>query len=300
MAMSRILFCLGVLLFTWMETADAKVKVVATISDLASITEEVGGERVEVKWIANGKMDPHYVEILPSYMLMVKKAKLFVKVGLDLELWSFGVVDGARNRNLKIVDCSEGIEIMQKPTGRVSAQMGDIHVSGNPHYWLDPANGAIIARNIVGGLIEVDPEGAEYYQVRLDTFSKKLEAKISEWRIMMEPYQGEGIVFFHNSWPYFCRAFGFTDVGFVEPKPGINPSPGHTADIIQLIEARGIKTIAMAPYFSRKVPDSISRHTDSQVVVIASSVGGVEGADDYLSLFDVNLGLLKRALGGAP
>jgi ABC-type Zn uptake system ZnuABC Zn-binding protein ZnuA len=298
--MTRTLIWLVLLLFISVGPAQAKINVVATLSDLASITEEVGGDRVDVKYIADGKMDPHYVEILPSYMLMVKKAKLLVKVGMDLELWSLGVVDGARNRDLKIVDCSQGIEVLQKPTGQISAQMGDIHISGNPHYWLDPANGAVIARNIVDGLIEVDPEGAGYYQERLAGFIERLEAKIGEWREQMEPYAGSEIVFFHNSWPYFCEAFNLTAAGFVEPKPGINPSPGHTADIIKLVQAREIKTIAIAPFYSQKVPDSIARQTGSEVAVIASSVGGVEGADDYFSLFDVNLALLREKLGSTP
>jgi ABC-type Zn uptake system ZnuABC Zn-binding protein ZnuA len=278
-------------------TAQAKLKVVTTLSDLASITEEVGGDRVEVEYIVDGTQDVHYVEILPSYMLMLKRAKVFVKIGLDLELWSFQVVEGARNRNLHIVDCSPSIQVLQKPTGPVHPGMGDIHVSGNPHYWLDPANGILIAREIVHALMAADGEGAPYYQERLADFEARLNAKIAEWKALMADYAGTEIIYFHNSWPYFNQAFGLVGAEFVEPKPGVNPSPHHTAEVIQLIKAKNIKVIATSPYFDKKVPESIARQTGAQVVTLASSVGGVEGADDYFSLFDENLRRLTEALG---
>ena len=277
--------------------AAAKVRVVATLSDLASIAEAVGGERVEVRSIAEGKQDPHAVEILPSYMLMLKKADLFLKVGMDLELWSRGIVSGARNPDLHIVDCSTGIGVLERPTTPVDAGMGDIHVGGNPHYWLDPRNGKVIARNVADGLIRVDPEGAATYEERLALFEARIDEKMDEWTAAMEPYRGTQVVFFHNSWPYFCRAFGLEAAGFIEPKPGVSPSPGHTANVIRLIRARGIEVIAMSPYFDRKASESVARQSGATLVVLASSVGGVEGADDYLSLFDANLRRLREALG---
>lgn len=295
--MKRSIVLALALLLGWSATAGAEVKVVTTLTDFAAITREVGGDRVEVESIVKGSQDPHYVEILPSYMLLLKRADLFVQAGLDLELWAPQVVDGARNRNLRIVDCSRDIDLLEVPTTSVNASMGDIHVSGNPHYWLDPANGARIARAIADGLESVDPEGYAYYEERLADFESRLQAKVEEWRGLMEPYAGAEIVYFHNAWPYFNHAFGLEAAGFVEPKPGVSPSPGHTADVIRMIGAKGIRVIAIAPQYDRRVPDSIARQTGAAVVVLASSVGGVEDTGDYFALFDENLRRLREALG---
>ncbi len=280
--------------------AVAKINVVSTLSDFAAIAAEIGGERVETEAIASGRMDPHYVEILPSYMLMVRKARVFLVGGMDLEPWARGVLDGARNSNLRIVDCSANIEILEKPTGRVDMSMGDIHSAGNPHYWLDPANGIPIARTIHAALVAVDPEGSAYYDERLAAFEAALTGRIVAWKARMEPFAETELVYFHNSWPYFNAAFGLDAAGFVEPKPGVDPSPGHKARIIELIQERGIRVVAMSPFYSSKVPDSIAKQTGARVVVLASSVGGVDGAEDYFGLFEVNTQRLAQALEAAP
>lgn len=298
--MKRIWIACLFLAMAWAGTVEAKIKVVATLSDLASIAEEVGGDRVDVDAIADGRVDLHNVQILPSYMLLVKRADLFVKVGMDLEIWSWRVLDGAHNPNLRVIDCSQNIQVMQRPTTPVNPSMGDIHIMGNPHYWLDPANGAVIAEAILNGLIEVDAEGADYYLERYDDFRQRLEDRIAGWEKEMEPYHGSEVVYFHNSWPYFSNRFGLVEAGFVEPKPGISPSPGHTAEIIKLIRTRDIRVVAISSYFDSKVPESIARQTGAEVVVLASSVGGVEGANNYFTLFDVNLRKLRAALEPEP
>jgi ABC-type Zn uptake system ZnuABC Zn-binding protein ZnuA len=175
--------------------------------------------------------------------------------------------------------------------------MGDIHIAGNPHYWLDPANGKVIAEDVVDALIGLDPDGAGYYRDRLAAFHATIDEKIDSWRALVDPVAGSEIVYFHNSWPYFNRAFGLTAAGFVEPKPGVDPSPGHTAAIIDLIKSHEIRVIAMAPYFNPRVPESIARETGAKLILLADSVGGVEGADDYVSMFETNLARLLEALG---
>lgn len=292
---SKILVLTSLLVFL-APPAFAKVKVVATLADFADIAERVGGERVDVDWLVDGREDLHYVEILPSYMLKVKRAQVFLWAGLDLELWVPSIVEGARNRNLHIVDCSKDIEILEKPSGPVNPGMGDIHTSGNPHYWLDPRNGIHIARTIADELVAVDAEGTQYYLDRLASFTAAVNEKYEQWTATMQPHHGAEIVFFHSSWPYFNDAFGLVAAGFIEPKPGVSPSPLHTADIINVVKAKNIKVIASAPYFDHKVPESIARQTGATVVILAGGVGGIEGAEDYLSMFDANLARLRAAL----
>lgn len=295
--MKRMCTLLVALLLAGSAPAFAKVNVVTTLPDLAAIAREIGGDRIEAQAIVKGNQDPHYVEILPSYMLMVKRADLFVQVGLDLELWAPQVIEGSRNAKVKIVDCSADIPLLEVPTGNVHAGMGDIHVGGNPHYWLDPENGKRIAAAVAEGLTLVDPEGAASYQAGLADFIRRLDAKIAEWSDLMAPYAGTELVYFHNAWPYFNAAFGLVAADFVEPKPGVSPSPGHTADLIRLIQAKKIRVIATAPQYDHKVPNSIARQTGAKVVELASSVGGLPDTGDYFALFDENLRRLREALG---
>ncbi|HEU4363850.1 MAG TPA: metal ABC transporter substrate-binding protein [Candidatus Krumholzibacteria bacterium] len=272
----------------------AKVNVVTSTSDLASITALIGGDLVEVTSLAAGNVDPHFVEVLPSYMIKVKKAKLYLRVGLDLDRWSLPIIDGSRNNSLLVVDCSRHIAPLNAPTGKVDASMGDIHPQGNPHYWLDPDNGVVVAADIAEALERVDPGNAADYRAGLDRFKSETEKRKIAWREKASSLSHMQIVTFHDTWPYFCRAFGLDVAGFVEPLPGIEPTPSHTAGLIELIKAKDIRLIGVEPYKSIRTPEAIARATGAKIIVLPPSVGGAPGADDYFALFDVLLDTLRE------
>jgi ABC-type Zn uptake system ZnuABC Zn-binding protein ZnuA len=278
--------------------AGARVRIVASTSDLASIAGMVGGDLVETESIVTGKKDPHFVEILPSYMIKVARADIYLKVGGDLDYWADRIIDGAQNTKLLIVDCSHDVEFLEKPTSRIDASQGDIHRQGNPHYWLDPQNGTIVARAIADALAKTDPPNVGAYQAGFERFNDELDRRMEEWRRLAEPLRGVEIITYHNSWPYFARAFGLSVVGFVEPMPGIEPTPSHTAQLISMVKSRDIKIIGKEPYFSSRTPDSIARQTGAVVVELPPSVGGSKDAVDYFSLFDALLSRLSRVKGG--
>jgi ABC-type Zn uptake system ZnuABC Zn-binding protein ZnuA len=278
-------------------SASAEVKIVTSTTDLASIAEFVGGDLVDVASIAKGKSDPHYVEVLPSYMIKVKRADIYLKVGLELDRWAERVIDGSRNDELVVVDCSERIHPLNIPTRKVDASMGDVHPQGNPHYWLDPANGLIVAEMIAEALIAVDGENSDRYEAGLESFRSRLKAKVTEWESTAARLHGMEIVTYHDSWPYFSRAFGLKVVGFVQPKPGIEPTPSHTAKILDLVNAKGIRVIGIEPYFSKRAPETIARASSARVVDLPPSVGGASGAEDYFSLFDTIINTLTSAAG---
>jgi ABC-type Zn uptake system ZnuABC Zn-binding protein ZnuA len=277
------------------QPAAGKVTVVSSSPDLASIAGIVGGSNIKVESIASGRANPHYVEVLPSYMIKVKRADVYLMVGLDLDRWARPIIDGSGNGKLVVVDCSQGIVPLNVPTQKVDASMGDIHPRGNPHYWLDPQNGAIVAATIADALSRVDAANLEAYASGLDRFRSLLDAKEREWALLKPQLEGLEIITFHDTWPYFSRAFGVTVAGFVEPKPGIEPTPSHTASIVELVKQKGIHMIGVEPYFSTRTPDAIARATGAHVVTIPTSVGGVKGADDYFTLFDTLLRLLAES-----
>ncbi len=275
----------------------AKVRVVTSTTDLADIVKTIGGQRVTVTSIARGNQDPHYVEVLPSYMLKVKKADLYFKVGMELDLWSQQIIDGSRNRKLKIIDCSATIEKLEVPTSRVNASMGDIHRFGNPHYWLDPENGKRIAEQVLTALTNVDPKGKALYQAHYDRFTVAIDSAVARWEETYKGLQGKQIIFYHNSWPYFAQRFGLVTREFLEPKPGITPSPAHLNDLIQLIETDQIQVVASESYFSPQAPKFLAQKTGITPLQLAQSVGAIKGVDSYLDIFEFNLKTLAEAFG---
>ena len=293
-------FAAGLLLAAFIVTAAAaeRVRVVTSTEDLAAIAREVGGDRVEVEAIAAGTQDPHFVELLPSYMVRVRKADVYVKVGMDLDLWASPIIDGSRNSRLVVVDCGAFLPTDRRleVPARVDPSMGDIHRYGNPHYWLDPENGRLVARAIAEGLAKADAAGSAAYAANLKAFEARLDVKIPEWRTKAEPLKGLRIVTYHNSWPYFTKAFGIEVVDWLEPKPGVKPSPTHVRELIGNIKSRGVRLIAYEPYFESRTPSMISRETGVPLLVLPPSVGGAPEIRDYFGLFDYNLDALAKAV----
>jgi ABC-type Zn uptake system ZnuABC Zn-binding protein ZnuA len=285
------------LLVAVLGVAAGKVRIVAATTDLQDIAEAIGGDRVTVISIARGNQDPHYVEVLPSYMLKVKKADLYLMVGMELDLWSARIIDGSRNRKLQIVDCSRDIERLEVPTRKVDASLGDIHRFGNPHYWLDPANGKVIAQTIAEALIQVDPTGRQVFEANLDAFKESIDAQLASWEEEYAALRGRKIIFYHNSWPYFTSRFGLVTLQFLEPKPGVPPSPAHLNRLLDVIDQAGVKVVGMESYFSDQAPRFLADKMGAQVVKLAQSVGALPGVDSYLDIFEYNLKTLTKTSG---
>ena len=291
--LSLLLWCAGSA-----ARAAEPMRVVASTEDLAAIARAVGGERIEAESIARGTQDPHFVELLPSHMVRVRTARVYLRVGMGLDYWAQQIIDGSRNRALVVVDCSAALppeRRLEVPTQKVDASMGDVHPMGNPHYWLDPENGGRIAHAIRDGLVQADPAGAATYDANLGRFEEQLAAKMTEWRAAAAALRGVRIITYHNSWPYFAKAFGIEVVDYLEPKPGVKPSPAHLARLIERVAASKVRLVAFEPYFERRTPELIARETGIPVIVLPPSVGGVPEVRDYFQLFDYNLAALARA-----
>jgi zinc/manganese transport system substrate-binding protein len=284
--------------------AEAKLRVISSLQDFASIAQSIGGDRVETFALAKGYQDPHFVDAKPSFVLQLSRADLLIVAGLELEIGYLPpLIDQSRNDKIHpgnpgYLDASVGCDILQRPTTQVTRAMGDVHPYGNPHYWTEPENGRVIARAIAARLSQLDAAGSATYQKNLAAFEQNLTRKEAEWTAKMAPYAGTKIVTFHDSWPNFAKAFKLNIVGHVEPKPGIPPSPTHTLEIINLIQAQKVPAILVEPYFDRKTPDSIAAKTGVAVVTFYPSVGGTPAIKDYFSLFDTNIDAFVAAVKG--
>jgi len=289
------------LVFALPAHAAKKLNVITATTDLASLAQEVGGDKIDVEAIAKGYQDPHFVEAKPSFLLKLRHADLLVVVGLDLEIgWLPPLITQSGNPHIQpasagYLDASQFAEILEKPQGAVSRAMGDLHPLGNPHYWLDPENGRRVAKGIANKLAEMDPPNASYYQQRFQDFDKRLTAAEQNWEAQMKPYAGRKVVTYHKSWPNFVKHFNLDVVGYIEPRPGIPPTPGHTIELIQQMKRDNVKIIMVEPYFDLKTPNNIASATGGKVLVMLPSVGGEKDITDYFKLFDYDIGLLKKA-----
>ena len=305
--MKRILpvvFALAALA-SFSSAAEAKLRVVSSLQDFASIAQAVGGDRVDATSLAKGYQDPHFVDAKPSFVLQLSRADLLIAAGLELEIGYLPpLIDQSRNDKIHpgnpgYLDASVGCDILQRPTTQVTRAMGDVHPYGNPHYWTDPNNGRVIARSIAARLSQLDAAGSATYQKNLAAFEQRLTQKEAEWNSKMAPYAGTKVVTFHDSWPNFAKHFKLSIVGHVEPKPGIPPTPSHTLEIINLIQAQKVPVIVVEPYFDKKTPDYIAGKTGAKVVTLYPSVGGTPAIKDYFSLFDTDIDAFIAGVKGA-
>jgi zinc/manganese transport system substrate-binding protein len=278
-----------------------KLNVVTSTTDMAALTQEVGGDKVTVESIAKGYQDPHFVEAKPSFLLKLRQADLLVVVGLQLEIgWLPPLITQSGNPRIQVgapgyLDASQFAEVLEIPQGTVTRAEGDVHPLGNPHYWLDPDNGRRIARGIANKLSDADPGDDAYFQQRFQDFDKRLTGAEQKWDAEMKLYHGRKVVTYHRSFANFAKHFSLNVIGYVEPRPGIPPTPTHTLELIQLMRRENCKVILVEPYFDLKTPQSIGRETGALVAVYLPSVGGEKGVDDYFKLFDYDIGLLIKA-----
>ncbi|MBI5743630.1 MAG: zinc ABC transporter substrate-binding protein [Elusimicrobia bacterium] len=284
--MKKYLISLAAVVFaSILPLSAAPLKIAAALPDLGSIAAYVGGDKVEVFAIGRNNANPHAVEVLPSYMIRVSRAAIYLKVGLALDQWSNAIIDGSRNNKLTVVDCSNGIQTLQKPAGKVDASMGDVHPEGNPHYWLDPANGVIIAGNVLAALTKADPANGAYYQKNYERFKDETEKRLPGWKDAMAAVPGKKVISYHSSWVYFAAAFGLAVAGNVEPLPGIPPTAKHLAELVDLIKQDGLAVLLQEMYFPDAAPQFLARQTGIKVYKFSPSCENVN-PDSYFRHFD--------------
>lgn len=281
---------------------EEKVRIVATTATLASLVREVVGDRAEIYGVAPPGRDLHFYTPTPRDVLKVKKADVFVHMGLDLEVWRDPLLVAAGNpaflgKARGAIDVSRGISLLEIPTS-LSRSQGDIHAYGNPHYWLDPENSKIMVRNIAEGLGRLLPEERDVFQKNASAFIQQVDEKIRGWEKRLVPYRGSPIVTFHKSWPYFAERFGLVIVGELEPKPGIPPTPKHLAVLIRIMKEKGVKVIIKESFQESRTPKKVARETGARVLNLLQDPGEIREATDYLSMVEYNVKLVEEALGG--
>lgn len=300
--MKRVLVTvIGVLLAV--SAAKAKLNVVATTADLGAITREIGGDNIDLTTLGKPTEDPHFVDAKPSFIVKLNHADVVVEGGAELEIgWLPALLDQARNSKIVSgapghISCAAGVPLLDVPT-TLDRSRGDIHAAGNPHYIISPSNAKIVAKNIADGLAANDPKNADAYRANLKKFQDAIDAKLVEWRKKLAPYGGQTVVAYHDSWPYFAKEYGLKMDLFLEPKPGIPPTPAHLAEVILRMRQINAHVIIVDPYLNRKTAEAVAARTGAQVVDVTQFPGGVKGTEGgYIEMEDFDVNAIAAALG---
>lgn len=295
--MKKILFVLfSLCLAAAPAWAADKIRIAATTSTFAAIAGEIAGDQADLYYVASPNQNIHFISPTPKDILKIKRAEIFIHGGLDLEAWRAPLLDAVGRTDFlgpdapKAIDVSKGIELKEIP-GSLSRAQGDIHAYGNPHYWLDPVNAKIIAKNITEGLSRNFPDRAALFQSRLEAFDKKIDEKMKDWQARLAPYQGENVVVYHNSWVYFTARFHLTEAAFLEPKPGIPPSPKHLQEVIQTMKERKVKAVIKEIFQESRTPKNAAQAAGAEVVTLLSEAGQAHG--DYAAMIEENIKKLE-------
>src|ERR1700682_3053868 len=280
--------------------ADAKIKVVATLPDLASLAREVGGDKVEVSAMAKPTEDPHFVDARPSFVVQLRDADVLIDGGAELELGRLPtLLQNARNPKIEIgkpgrVQASQGIRLMNVPAN-VTRAAGDVHALGNPHFMVDPIIAKTVAQHIAQSYSAIDAANAASYDANYKKFEATINAKLQEWGAALLLFKGQNVVAYHDSWPYFGHRFGLNIDIFLEPKPGIPPSPSHLVEVIAQMKAKNVKAIIVEPYHDRKIAEKAASATGAKVVDFSQFPGGLPNTETYVKLIDALIARLAAA-----
>jgi len=281
--------------------AQAKLNVVATLPDFGLLAREIGGDKVNVTVLAKATEDPHFVDARPSFVVALRNADVLIDGGAELELgWLPPLLQNARNPKIEVgkpgrIQAAEGVRLMNVP-GNVTRAAGDVHALGNPHFTVDPIIAKAIAQHIAQSFSALDPTNAAFYQANYKKFEAAINAKLQEWGAAMVPFHGQHVVAYHDSWPYFAHRFGVAIDTFLEPKPGIPPSPSHLTEVIAQMKAQHIKAVIVEPFHDRRIAEKVATATGAKVVEFSQFPGGLPGTDNYAKLIDALVSRLAATL----
>jgi zinc/manganese transport system substrate-binding protein len=279
----------------------AALNVFATVPEWGALAQELGGDKVNVYVATSALQDPHHVEAKPSLIARARNADLVVATGAELEIgWVPLVLQQAGNPKVQpgkpgYFEAAPNVPMLEKPT-RLDRAEGDVHPLGNPHIQTDPRNIARVATALTARLAELDPANAAYYRERGKAFDERWSAAIARWEREAASLRGVSVIVQHKGFPYLTAWLGMKEVAALEPKPGIEPTTSHLADVLATLERTPAKMVVRAAYQSDRASQWIAERAKINAVVLPFTVGGDDAAKDLFGLFDDTV---QRLLKGA-
>ena len=275
-----------------------QLRVVTTTSDIAYLAKQVGRDLVVVEHLLPAGADPHFADARPDYIVKLNRADILALIGLDLEIgWLPAVI--AQSRNPKIFtgapgycDTSVGVAVLDKPAKGADRSMGDIHIYGNPHYWLDPLNAVIMARNLKDAMVRIDPAHKDQYQSNFHDLVERLRQLTKDQLSLATAIKGMQVAVYHNEFTYLANRFGFTIAVSIEEKPGVPPSAAYLQKVIEKMNQENIKLILLSPYSNQRYAQRVAEKTGAKIVVMPISVGSISKVDSYEASIQTMIKLL--------
>lgn len=321
--------CIALLACSCMTQAQAsKIRIVATTTDLADIARAVAGDAADVASITTGREDPHTLTARPSFIVRARDADVWIRVGMALEVgWEPVILRDARNNRIREgspghIDAAAHVIRLEVPLSPVTRDQGDIHAEGNPHYWLDPLNGRLVAATISERLSALFPDKRTSFEANLRAFERELDTrmfgetlvtafngdtlwkmlaedrleallsaqdadgKAGGWYAAMRPHRGKTLATYHRSWIYLAARFGLRADLQLEPKPGVPPTAKHLASIVDEMTTRKARVLLQEPFYPTKAAAFVASRTGAKVVAAANMTGGSPEASSYLAMLD--------------
>jgi ABC-type Zn uptake system ZnuABC Zn-binding protein ZnuA len=284
--------------------AEPPLRVLTTLPDLWSITRALVGDMGDVQVATRPGQNPHDLEIRPSQVLLVRRAEILVRNGLEEDAWIDPVVESSGNPRLlrgspSVIESSRGLALLKVPSGPVDRSQGDVHPSGNPHYTLDPGTMPAVTATIAAGLARLRPDLAPRLEANRRDFLARVETQLARWRERLAPYHGAKVVSYHDSWPYFYRAYGLVELGVIEDRPGVPPSPQHLVSLVRRMREQRARVVMLESWYPPETAASVARQAGARLVVVPQSPGAVRGTEEYIAHMDHLVSALARALGQA-
>ena len=282
-------------------SAEPPLRVLTTLPDLWSITRALVGDLGEVQVATRPGQNPHDLEIRPSQVLLVRRAEILVRNGLEEDVWIDPVVESSGNPRLlrgspSVIEASRGLALLKVPVGPVDRSQGDVHPSGNPHYTLDPTTMPVVTATIASGLARLRPDLAPRLESNRRDFLARVDAHLARWRELLAPYQGAKVVSYHDSWPYFYRAYGLVELGIIEDRPGVPPSPHHLVSLVRRMREQRARVVMLESWYPPETAAAVARQAGARLVVVPQSPGAVRGTEEYIAHMDHLVTALARAL----
>jgi zinc/manganese transport system substrate-binding protein len=273
--------------------AEGKVRVLTTTANTAALAKSIGKDLIDVDSLTKGGQDPHFVEAKPSFMVAASKADLIISEGLDLEVgWLPAVLKGSRNRRVMpgadgSLELGAAIEPLEIPTGPVSREHGDVHPGGNPHFMLDPVRVANLATIVAERLAKIDPTHDMTYKQNAIEFRDGLLRQTETWRLRVKASGVKEVIAYHKTLTYFFAAFGLSQAGSLEPKPGVPPTANHILDLIATVKQKKIGLIMLENFFDPSPASKVKELVPAvRIEVVPVSVGGEPGIQTLDQLYE--------------
>lgn len=291
---------LALLCVAWPGLVHAALNVFACEPEWGALATELGGDAIKVYTATTAFQDPHRIEARPSLIAQMRRADLVVCTGAELETgWLPILLRQSGNAAIQpgqpgYFEAARQVALLDKPTVLDRSQ-GDVHAAGNPHIQTDPRNIARVAQALGARLAEIDPDRSTLYRARLADFTTRWNTAISRWQAQAAPLKGMRIVVQHQGFPYLENWLGLKQVAVLEPKPGVEPTVSHLANVAAQLKTTPARAVLRAAYQSPRPAQWLAERAGMPAVVLPFTVGGSDRARDLFGLFDDTLDALLKA-----